>query len=267
MCKSTYVDMKKLLFLLNIASVILVLFVNYYSQTGAINDKTVGSLSIEYNNLFTPASFAFAIWGMIFLGLILLAIFQGGTLFSRRRAFSSFDHMGFIFALVNLGNATWVIVWLYEFTFLSVLVMTGMLIGLLTILIRFSANMATYSLLEKLFVLVPVNIYAGWIAVATIANVAAFLSKLGWTGGVFSEVAWTIIMITIAVGANIFVTWTKSVKAFSLVGIWALYAIYARHESSYESIAFAALAGLIVLGVSTLAKVVSEQRILQVQKA
>tara|TARA_R100000935_G_scaffold58928_1_gene100300 strand:+ start:51389 stop:51550 length:162 start_codon:yes stop_codon:yes gene_type:complete len=53
--------MQKKLSILNLLSVILVIAVNYISQAVRINDTTIGELSQRYTNLFTPASYAFAI--------------------------------------------------------------------------------------------------------------------------------------------------------------------------------------------------------------
>ncbi len=253
--------MRKVYFLLNLASVVFVLFVNYYSQTKGINGQTVGSLSNEYDNLFTPASFAFSIWGLIFLGLILLVVLQGITLFQKQTSTDVFDRMGYTFALVNLGNASWVVVWLYELTFTSVLVMVGMLIGLMALLSKLSGEAKSLSVMQKLFVKCPIDIYAGWITVATIANIAAYLAKIGWDGGFISEINWTVVLIIVAVMLNAYVTWKKSVASYSFVGIWALFAIYSRHQSSYEVIAIAALVGVAVLAISTGAHLVRKRRI------
>ena len=68
--------MEKRLAVLNSISVILVIAVSYISQTGIINGNTMGSLSAEYYNLFTPAGYAFAIWGIIFLGLLIFSGYQ-----------------------------------------------------------------------------------------------------------------------------------------------------------------------------------------------
>ncbi|MEP3378966.1 MAG: tryptophan-rich sensory protein, partial [Maribacter dokdonensis] len=60
--------MKKKLSILNLVSVVLVIAVNYISQAFSLNDTTIGEMSRRYDNLFTPAGYAFAIWGIIFLG-------------------------------------------------------------------------------------------------------------------------------------------------------------------------------------------------------
>ncbi len=97
----------------------------------------------------------------------------------------------------------------------------------------------------------PIAIYSGWIAVATIANVSAYLAKLGWTGP-FSELTWVIIMIGISAAINLFMIWTRNLREFSLVGVWALVAIAVRHWESNPDIKAAALtaAGIIFLAAA-----------------
>ena len=68
--------MKKILALLNSISVLFVIGINYVSQVMRFNNTTVGELSNKYDNLFTPASYAFAIWILIFSGLIAYSIYQ-----------------------------------------------------------------------------------------------------------------------------------------------------------------------------------------------
>ncbi len=68
--------MKKRLSVLNLVSVLLVLAINYISQAIRINETTIGEVSNKYFNLFTPASYAFAIWGLIFIALVAYGIYQ-----------------------------------------------------------------------------------------------------------------------------------------------------------------------------------------------
>ena len=68
--------MKKILALFNFLSVILVLVVNGLSQSQRWNNTTVGEISNKFGNLFTPAPYAFSIWGVIFLMLLAYGFFQ-----------------------------------------------------------------------------------------------------------------------------------------------------------------------------------------------
>ena len=243
--------MTKRLAILNALSVVVVLFVNYYSQTGNINNQTVGGLSDRYSNLFTPSGYAFAIWGIIFLGLIAYVAFQLIVAFRGKEVIDSHLKTGYWFTLVNLANASWVVAWLYELTGLSVLIMVFMLVGLSTIIVK--TNMERWDAPIKIIALVwwPICIYAGWIAVATIANIAAYLSKLNWTGGSIGEETWTILMILAAIAINTYMIWSRSMREFAVVGIWALWAIYVRHEGAYTLIALTAASGAAFLLVNT----------------
>ncbi|WP_299220986.1 tryptophan-rich sensory protein [uncultured Aquimarina sp.] len=239
--------MKKILAILNLLSVVFVLAINYLSQALRFNNTTIGELSNTYDNLFTPASYAFAIWGIIFLGLIAYSIYQIRNAFLSSKKAEFIEQTSYWFMIANLLNGCWVLAFVYEFTGLSVLIMIGILISLLKIIIntnmeRWDAPIGTIA-----FVWWPICLYSGWIAVATIANISAYLSKIDWNGFGISEVSWTITMITIAVLLNIYMIIKRNMREFALVGAWALTAIYVRHNGDYTSIAYTAIIGAIIL--------------------
>lgn len=233
--------MKKTLALLNFFSVVFVIGVNYISQALRLNDTTIGEISSKYENLFTPASYAFAIWGLIFLGLIAYSVFQVRLAYFSDKSAEFIVQTGYWFALANFLNAAWVFAFVYDFTGLSVLIMIGILFSLIKIIL--STNMERWDAPIEIIVFVwwPICIYCGWIAVATIANVSAYLSKLGWDGGFLSEASWTIVMMIIATGLNVVMIRKRNMREFAAVGVWAIFAIYIRHKEAYENIAYVAL--------------------------
>ena len=102
-----------------------------------------------------------------------------------------------------------------------------------------------------LFVWWPFVVYAGWIAVASIANVAAYLVKIDWDGWGISEVSWTLFMIGIATAVNIIVTWKRNLREFALVGAWALIAIAIANWETQASIKIASIASACLLIISS----------------
>ena len=70
----------------------------------------MGSLSNEYDNYFTPAGYAFSIWGLIYIGLIGNAIY---LLRNTDKPTTKTQATGLTVA--NLANCTWVFLWLYEY--------------------------------------------------------------------------------------------------------------------------------------------------------
>lgn len=242
--------MKKKLSVLNLASVILVIAVNYISQTVSFNNTTIGEISAKYVNLFTPASYAFAIWGIIFLALLAYGIFQVYRTFFSQKESKFIEQTGYWFITANILNCCWVFAFVYDYTGLSVLIMFGILFSLLKIILNTNMERWDAPITTLAFVWWPICLYSGWISVATIANISAYLSKLNWNGGILSEVTWTVIMIAIAVLLNLAMIWKRNMREFAAVGIWALFAIYIRHQDAYDSIAYSALAGVIILGVA-----------------
>tara|TARA_R110001592_G_scaffold22214_5_gene88663 strand:+ start:1966 stop:2748 length:783 start_codon:yes stop_codon:yes gene_type:complete len=220
--------MKKVYAVLNTLVIAGVIFWNYWSNTAGINGNTVGGLSAEYANLFTPAGYAFSFWGIIFIGLIVLGVNQLKLAFSKSEHSESILQIGPWLIIANLGNAAWLWFWLNEQTGMSVIVMFVILFSLVQVILRL--NMERWDAPLKVIASVwwPICAYSGWIAVATIANIAAYLAKLGWVA-VFTETQWTIIMISVAGLLNLFMIYTRNMREFALVGVWALTAIAVRH--------------------------------------
>ena len=242
--------MKKQLAILNLLSVVLVLTVNGLSQAQRWNDTTIGEMSARYENLFTPAGYAFSIWGVIFLGLV------GYALFGIRRAFFSkketphLEQTGYWFAIANVLNASWVLAFIYDQIWLSVLIMLGILVSLLKIVLK--TNMERWDAPIEIiaFVWWPICFYSGWIAVATIANISAFIISLGIEFSQLTQIILTMVLITIAVYLNNLMINLRNMREFAMVGAWALFAIFIRHNGTIPAIAYYALAGAIVLSVA-----------------
>lgn len=240
----------KSLAIYNLLSVVAVIYINYYSVIFGINGNTVGKLSNRYDNLFTPASFAFSIWGIIFLSLAIFSIYHIIDAFFLKKNEETFLKIGYRFLVANLCNCLWVVVWLYEWTGISVIVMTVILVSLLSAILHVDKKSVFGSFTRSALIWFPILIYSGWINVAIVANVSAFLSKLGWEGGFLSEAQWAIALVSVATVLNLVVLFKKGYWQFALVGIWALFAIYSRHQGSFSSIATVAAAGAVCIGVS-----------------
>lgn len=210
-----------------------------------------GELSAEYDNFFTPAGYAFAIWGLIYLALSGQAVFFLVRAFSKGKDSDFLSQIGPYLILTNILNALWLWFWLTENTGLSVVTMTGILSCLVILILNLNMERWNASATIIAGVWWPIAIYLGWISVATIANISAYLAKIGWTGP-FSGITWAILMMAVATALHLFLIWTRSLRESALVAIWALVAIGVRHsgvESSLTITAFAA-AGILFLAVS-----------------
>ncbi|MDO6761088.1 tryptophan-rich sensory protein [Tamlana sp. 2_MG-2023] len=233
--------MNKTLSILNLISVVVAVGINYVSQALRFNDTTISEMSNHYDNLFTPAPYAFSIWGLIYLGLFAYAVFQIRCAFKSSKSSEFITQTGYWFIIANTLNSFWVLAFVYDYIGLSVLLMFGILFSLIQIILKTNMERWDAPLPVIAFLWWPICLYTGWISVATIANISTYLTKLGWQGGFLSAENWTIIMIIVAALLNIIVVFTRNMREFAMVGVWALVAIFIRHHESNNIIAYTAL--------------------------
>jgi hypothetical protein len=239
--------MKKLLQVLNGIAFVSVIVVNYLSNTGILNNTTIGEVSDGLNTLFTPAGYAFSIWGIIYLLLLGFAIYQGRSLFVKVRDDSFVEKIGFWFVISCIANSAWVFFWIYEYTGWSCVFIFILLISLFKIVWNNRMELWDAPITVIVFLWWPFVIYSGWVTVASIANVSAYLVKIGWDGFGLSAVSWTIIMIIIASIINLLMIWKRNLREFGMVGVWALIAIGVANNSDGD--ATVALTAFVAAGV------------------
>jgi hypothetical protein len=210
-----------------LTAVILTIIVNGLANILPIGGKNTGELSDNIPNLFVPTGITFAIWGVIYVLIILFAIYLVRDLFKKEKTTKPFlEKISYFFILASLANIIWIFLWHYEQILLSLLAMILLFISLLMIYLRLNIGIEKVSMKEKLFVHVPISVYIGWITVATIANVTAVLVTIGWDGFGISEQIWTMLVIIAATIITILILITRKDYAYSAVIIWALIGIY-----------------------------------------
>jgi hypothetical protein len=101
--------------------------------------------------------------------------------------------VGYWFTLSNACNVFWLFCWLNEWLGLSVIVIPLLLICLCVLTVRLRLELDDVPVQIILFVWLPITVYLGWIMVATIAGVAAWLVSLGFQGGFIRAELWTIL--------------------------------------------------------------------------
>ena len=206
----------RLLKLGNIVAFLITIVVNSLANILPLNGITTGELSDLYGNLFTPAGYVFSIWGVIYLLLVVFSYYQYGA------DDSLHDRIDILFMVSCLFNIVWIFLWLYQYVFLSLFAMFGILGTLILIYVRLGIGEREVSSSERNMVHLPFSVYLGWITVAPIANVAAFLVSVGWDGFNQAAINMTVGMIVIAMALTLINTYTRGDVAYAAVIVWAL---------------------------------------------
>ena len=208
---------------INFTSLIATIFINYFLNTGIINGNTVKAVSDRYENMFTPADYAFGIWGVIYFLLTIHFIYCFYLLKKNDGQAKIIEKVGLLFAVTSLINCLWIYFWLQDFIGICLLLMVILLYVLTTMLTRITPKKGPTTL-KKLLTTTPFTLYGGWVCVAMISNVAAFLVKLGWKH-TMEDAVWTGLLIIIAGIINILLSWRYRAIAFGLAGAWGLSAV------------------------------------------
>jgi len=230
--------------LLTFIAVVSAFVANVLANVAPLRGMTIGEISNTsfQGVLITPANYAFAIWGIIYLGLISLAVYQ---VLPHNRSDEYVSRMGYSLVIASVAQIVWVYAFLMRFFEASFFVMLAILIALIWGYLNLNINRKSLTRSRRWFVQMPWSIYLAWISVATIVNGATALYAGGWSGGELGSEFWTIVMLVVGAIVSVAVTLTRRDSTFSWVVVWAFVAIAVRHLDT-ETIASVA-GGLAVL--------------------
>lgn len=215
---------------LNLLAILAAFGINILANIAPFNGQTIGEISntVFRDVLITPANYAFAIWGLIYLGLISLGIYQ---VLPRQRQNTNLRQLGYLLVLASLAQIFWVVFFVYQLFRLSLVAMLGILLPLIVIYLRLEIGLRRVSKTEKWLIQIPLSIYLAWISVATIVNVATTLYALGWNGWGINAEVWSAIALFAGAAIGAIVGIQRADLAFVLVIVWALVAIAVRQAS------------------------------------
>lgn len=155
--------------LLVVAATIGTIIFNGLAGTGYVNNTTPEVISDRYPTHITPAGYAFAIWSLIYLGLLAFSVYQVLPAQAVR-----FREIRRIYILSCVANCGWLYYWHHD----MVVVCLGIILFLLGTLAFVNSKLkSTETYAEYWFAKVPFGLYFGWVTAATILNATiAFVS-------------------------------------------------------------------------------------------
>ncbi len=211
---------------INIGALVIVLLINFLSNALPINNLTQEDLSAIYPVLITPAPYVFAIWGLIYLGLIAFIVYQALPGYRENPAVKA---VGILFAVSSIFNIAWIFLWHYQQVGWSLVVIILLLATLVVIYLRLGSVTAVKSIYDRLLVKYPFSLYLGWISAATIVNFNVWLFNIGWLGIGAGGVFFTMLMLIIATVIALAVFYLRQDYVYAAVFVWALVGIGVRH--------------------------------------
>ena len=227
---------------------VITLIINTLGAIGLINGLSQKQISDRYVTLITPSPATFSIWGIIY-SLLLIAVIV--MIVKKDDAYykNAVDQITVLFRLSCILNAAWIVAFSYVLIELSALFILGFVITLSLI----CQKLLTIQDRKRWLLPLSFGVYAGWLFIATVVNIAAALVKLKWNGFGIPENNWAIIMLIVAVFLVVAVIAKNRNAAFPLPIAWAYFGIYqflaspAGFKGQYGLLQTIALIGMAVL--------------------
>jgi len=208
--------------ILVILTVIITIAINVLADALPINGQNTGAISNSFHVYFVPAGYVFAIWGLIYIGLIAYGIYQA---LPAQKNNLRLQAISWWVVLGGLANCAWIFLWHYEQFVGTLGAMLILLATLIAVYLHLGSGLTKVTAGETWAVRVPFSIYLGWITVATVANITDVLNYLKWNSFGLAAQTWFLIVLVAVLAISILMSINRRDVAYILVILWALIGI------------------------------------------
>lgn len=212
--------------------------------------QSPAEFSADSDSTLRVAGYAFAIWGLIYLWLVVYAVRQalpgtGESLLIHRLGWPS------VGALLGIG--WWVVAAAFDWEIATIVLIFG---SLGVILIPLLANAGAIRALprgdrDRWMTVWPLAMLAGWLTVASPVNLITVATGNGWLPEVLSPTAWAILAVAMVAVVALVVTQRLRTLAYGLPISWGLLGAFVAEQTRNPLLAYVALAAAVavLLGV------------------
>lgn len=216
---------------------------NWLAAMGRVNGVSPAEISAKYPTPITPAGYAFAIWSLIYLGMIAFSIYQ--LLPANLAKFRSIRSLYILACALNCG---WIYAWLSDRIAISLvlIILLAVCLFLINLNLRKPSGPGEYWLAKA-----PFGIYFGWVTAAALVNFAVLLVHLNVSISTWPGIG----LILLAAALGIIVRVRLVNYLYPLAIAWALTGIGVK-QSGQTLIVAATAIGTIACLIASLSFVV-----------
>jgi hypothetical protein len=200
--------------------------------------QPIPAFAAKGDEVARAAGYAFAIWGLLYLGIIIYAVFQ------LRRESDLTRRLGWASAVAFLCIGGWVVAASLDAMWLTVALIVGAAVLLTAPLVAARADIAQASRSERWLVAWPLSALAGWVSVASALNIVTVLNREGLLPEPKTAIAGVAVAIVTALA--VWVSRRLGLIAYAIPIAWGLAAIAVAERERHPMLALAAAAGAII---------------------
>jgi benzodiazapine receptor len=134
------------------------IIINILADALPINGLNTGRISDTFHVYFVPAGYVFAIWGLIYIGLLAYAVYQA---LPSQKENPRLQATGWWVVLGGLANSMWIFLWHYELFVGTLAAMLVLLASLIAVYLRLGIGEMKVAKSESWAVRIPFSICHG----------------------------------------------------------------------------------------------------------
>lgn len=218
-------------------------------QMGLGLGQTAAEFAADSDATLEVAGYAFAIWGVIYLGLLIYAVRQ---VLPATGESELLNRLGWPSALAFLGIGWWIVAAALDWEIGTIVLIFG---SLLVLLVPLLMNARTIRALprasrERWMVVWPLALLAGWLGIAAPVNVLTVLTGNGDLPTVLSPTIWALVAVVLVSAKALAVTWALRTPAFALPIAWGLLGVFVAEQERNGVLAVGAVvaAAIVLVG-------------------
>lgn len=202
---------------------------------------SAAEFSFQGNSTLRVAGFAFAIWGLLYLGMIVYALYQALPMAHGSDTLGIYAWPSFV---AISGCGLWILMAALNWTWMTVVVISLSAAALIVAMLQAKG---AGQVRDRLLISLPLNLLAGWLTIASIVNVVTVLTieriitpDIALLSALAAIAGAAIIAASVAVAGH---------SAFYLAPIvWGLYGVRIAESARQPQVADAAGVAVLLLG-------------------
>lgn len=197
------------------------------------------------------AGYAFAIWGAIYMGLLIYAVRQ---VLPRTGETEVLNRLGWPSAVALLGIGAWIPAAAFDARWATVVLIfasAAVLVGALAWTAPAIRALGRFDR-DRMLTVWPLAALAGWLTVAAPLNLLTVLTAEGQLPAVLPPAGWALLAVGAAAVVALLVTARLRVLAYPLPVAWGLLGAFVAEQAGQPAVAFPALTAAVVVLVGGL---------------
>lgn len=219
-----------------------------YGQIAMGWGQSAAEFAADSDATLRVAGYAFAIWGLIYLGLLIYAVRQ---VLPNTRESLMIRAFGWPSALALLGIGWWIVAAAFDAEVMTIFLIVGSATVLLIALLRHAGAIRNLPVgdRDRWLTVTPLALLAGWLTIASPVNLITVATGNGDLPQAASPTVWAVLAIVAVTAFVLFVTARTRLLAFAIPVAWGLLGAFVAEQARNPVVGFTALAAALVVVV------------------